>query len=119
MSKLFDIGSEIYFTKIVKNNGVLEGVTVSKGTLCGYTLATSGYLLAKILVGVKTDYVEFAHVFVTEKEAGAHAEQILPLIQEGENISGRAQEQIDDLRKKVLGEPPFEALAQKLQQGRG
>lgn len=101
------IGSEVFYLEASSKQ-------IKTGTVVGMHVSESGYVLLSIISGDKKINVESAHVFENEGEAVKHKQIVEPIIISAEILAKKANDDVDALRKEVIGEPTVMHLADKI-----
>ncbi len=88
---------------------------VEKGEVVGEQITTTGYKLLSILAESKqTLQLEEAHIHATEEEANTHKDNVFPFMAEADVLIEATKKKIDELRVRVIGEPKYLELANKI-----
>ena len=100
--EIFMLGQKVYYLKLSEENpNIFDGVVFAE------TISPKG----RRMYGIKTQegkvYKESAYVFRDKELAKAAFDAMLPMAQEIYKIQNEAQEKIDAIRDKLLGEPEF------------
>lgn len=101
------IGSEVFYLEASSKK-------IKTGTVVGLHVSDSGYILVSIISGDKKINVESAHVFDNEGEAVKHKQIVEPIIISAEILAKKANDDVDALRKEVIGEPTVLHLSDRI-----
>lgn len=105
------LNKKVYFVE-VKNKVVAEG------RIAGVNVSESGYALLSILVQAgaqnKVIQMESKHVFYNFEDAEKRLNEIKPFQIEAEKDVKAANERLEILRRKIIGDPTFLGFANEI-----
>jgi hypothetical protein len=88
---------------------------IFEATLVGINVSETGYEMCRILMSdLTTKQLELAHVHPSKEDAEAHKLRVKPIISEAEALVKDATTKVDELRIKVIGQPRYKDLADKI-----
>ena len=83
--------------------------------IIGSNISETGYELIRLLLSDNsTKSLEKAHVYTTQEEAEAHEKRVITLLEQADQIIKETTEKIDAIRIKVIGEPVYSDIAEKI-----
>ena len=93
------LGKTVYFLDFRDNGSVKEGIVYD------VHVTSSGYPAYQLLVGKEFVQRETSICFLEKKNAEKELKRLKPIADKITDLAKTSQEAIDELRKKLLGEP--------------
>lgn len=101
------IGKQFYFID-------MKSQTVKLGTIITQTIQKEGYIVSIIFDGKDKYNVESNLIFTQEQDAIDALARFIPIKKTMEELNNKCTEQLNTLRKQIIGEPEVKDVANLL-----